>query len=571
MTHHTTTRRHSATPAYVPVQPAHDSRGTPAILAVHTPPNGMRELHESFAVYDAMSDIVCVTSLDGTLRFLNSAGRDLLGFADDDARIGCIFPTHTFAARELLLDEVVPAVLRHGKSVCDTALQTADGRIFPAVQTVLVTPHGAGVPPTLTIVIRNVGIERQASARLVESQRLFEAIARSSPDLMYLYDPTDERIVWMNRCAHAFLGGMECDGRTLTRREMFRLVHPDERMLFRASARRMAAAYGDSEMLSSELRLRSRGGTWRWIHTRASVFSRRETGAPLLLLGHATDITARMKAEHRSLADRTASERANQQKTEFLSRLGSEFRTSVNAIAGLAAEIRADRDQCHTLRERELLDQVTGRTAQMLFTISDLQDFTRIENGEMTITPRLVDVALVIRHTVASFERHPTLPRSPIRVELTANALPVLTDAGRLRHALTHLITNALDFTTSGAITVRLLTGDEGVPLAIEIQDTGLGIPRERHERLFVPFEVAEQPMLLERRTAGTGLGLALARALCELIGCTLTLVRSAEGIGTTFRITLPVHTRSAELAALGMSDVSGRVCTPDPCTERIA
>lgn len=518
----------------------------------------MRELHEAFAVYDAMSDIVCVTSLDGTLRFLNSAGRDLLGFADQDALIGCIFPTHTFSARELLLDEVIPAVLRHGKSVCDTALQTADGRIFPAVQTVLVTPHGAGVPLTLTIVIRNVSIERQASARLIESQRLFETIARSSPDLLYLYDPIDERIVWMNRCAYAFLGGTECDSRTLTRREVFRLVHPDERMLFRANARRMAAAYGDSDMLSSEVRLRSSRGTWRWIHTRASVFSRRETGAPLLLLGIATDITTRKKVEHRLMADRAASERANRQKTEFLSRLGSEFRTSVNEIVGLAAEIRADRDQRQTLRERELLDQVSGRAARMLFTISDLQDYTRIENGELAITPRPVDLGLVIRHTVASFGTHPTLPRTPITVELAPDAaqVHVLTDAGRLRHALTHLIANALDFTVSGTIVVRLLAGDRGVPLAIEVEDTGIGIPRSRHDRLFAPFEAAAAPTIVERRTAGTGLGLALARSLCEMIGCTLTLVRSAEGIGTTFRITLPVRSRSAELALLGTGDL---------------
>ena len=564
MTDHKTTRRHGATPAYVPVQPARDSHGTPTILGAHTPPQGMRELHEAFAVYDAMSDIVCVTSLDGTLRFLNSAGRELLGVVNEEALLGCIFPTHTAAARELLLDEVIPAVLRHGKSVSDTALQTADGRIFPAVQTVLVTPHGTGVPLTLTIVIRNVSIERQSSARLIESQRLFETIARSSPDLMYLYDPIDERIVWMNRCAHAFLGGTECDIRTLARREMFRLVHPDERMIFRANARRMASAYGDSDMLSSELRLRSSRGPWRWIHTRASVFSRRETGAPLLLLGIATDITARKQAEHRLIEDRAASERANRQKTEFLTRLGSEFRISVNAISGLATEIRADRDQRQTVREHELLDQLSRRAAQMLFTISDVQDYVRIENGELAITPRPVDLGLVIRHTVASFGTHPTLPRTPITIELPPDAAHVLTDEGRLRHALTHLIANALDFTATGTIVVRLLASDRGVPLAIEVEDTGPGIPPGRHDRLFRPFEVAEPRAVVERRTSGTGLGLALAQSLCEMIGCMLTLVRSAEGSGSTFRITLPVRSRSAELAVLGTGDVpASAVPTP--------
>lgn len=548
------------------MQPAHDARGTPTRLVAHTPPQGLRELHDAFAVYDAMSDIVCVTSLDGTLRFLNSAGRDLLGVVHEEALLGCILPTHTRAARELLLDEVIPTVLRHGRSVSDTALQTADGRIFPAVQTVLVTQHGTGMPRTLTIVIRSVSIERQSSARLIESQRLFETIARSSPDLMYLYDPIDERIVWMNRCAHAFLGGTECDSRTLTRREMFRLVHPDERMLFRSNARRMASAYGDSDMLSSELRLRSSRGPWRWIHMRASVFSRRETGAPLLLLGIATDITARKQVEHRLKVDRAASERANRQKAEFVASLGSAFRTNVNAIARLAAELRAQPEPHRTPREHELLDQLTRLAARMSFTISDVQDYARIDNGELAIAPRLVDLGLVIRHTVAACDTDAALTQTPVTVELPPDAAPVLTDAGRLRHALTHLIAAALDLTATGAIVVRLLVGDRGVPKAIEVADILPGVPGSRHDRPCTPSEVGATDATVEPPTAGTALGLALALSICEMIGCTLTQVRSAEGRGITFRITLPVRSRAAELAVLGSADgPSGPVRTPAP------
>ena len=76
-----------------------------------------------FAVYDALTDIVCVTSSDGTLRFLNRAGRELLGDAgEDDALVGSLLPTHTPAARQLLLDHVIPAALRDGSCTCDTAL-----------------------------------------------------------------------------------------------------------------------------------------------------------------------------------------------------------------------------------------------------------------------------------------------------------------------------------------------------------------------------------------------------------------------------------------------------------------
>ncbi|MDZ7630559.1 MAG: PAS domain-containing sensor histidine kinase [Gemmatimonadaceae bacterium] len=511
------------------------------------------EVLEAYAVLDAISDVVCVTTGDGTLRFLNRAGRDLLGYVDDEsALIGCIFPAHTPAARTLLLDEVVPTALRLGQTTCDTALQTADGRVFPARQTVIVTPPNNGIPLRLTCVIRDVSIERQAAARLGDSQRLFEMIARGSPDLIYLYDPIDERIVWMNRCAHAFLGGAERDARTLSRTEMHRLVHRDDRELFRANAARMAAAYGDTDVLTNEMRMRTRGGEWRWINTRASVFSRRETGAPLLLLGIATDISRHKRIETRLIAERDAAERASFTRGEFVARMTDEFRAALHAIVGLTSEVRADRDRRLTARELQHLDEAVAHGNRLLETVSDLHDFSAIETGDIAVAQSLVDVRDVIRETVASFADHPGLVDTPLRLHVPEAVAPMLTDPVRLRQALTHLIGNALAFTPVGHVTVSLVVdGERQAPVAIDVQDTGDGIDAERHRRLFSPFEPSTpHPNTGRRRSAGTGLGLALARGICEMIGCTLSLVQSEVGVGSTFRIGLPVPSRAAQLAA---------------------
>ncbi len=507
---------------------------------------------ESYAVFDALSDIVCITTGDGTLRFLNRAGRDLLGYADDDAALeGCLFPAHTPAARALLLEEVVPTALRLGKVTCDTALQTADGRIFPALQTVVVTPAAAGQPLSLTIVFRDVSIERQAAARLAESQRLFEMIARASPDLLYLYDPADERIVWMNRCVHAFLGGPERDARTLNRREMLRFVHPDDRAQFRASGARMSSAFGDSDVLTNEMRVQTPGGDWRWVHTRASVFSRRETGAPLLLLGIATDVTSRKKAELRLVSERDAAEQASNTRGEYVARMTDEFRAALHAIVGLTAEVRADRDQRLTARERSHLDDAIAHGMRLLETVSDLHDFSAIESGDLVVDQSLTDVRAVIGETVASFGDHPSLSTTSIVVDLPELAGPLLTDPVRLRQALTHLLGNALAYSRHGQVKVSLIVdGDERRPIAIDVKDAGPGIDPDRQPRIFLPFEPDfSQARPTVRRSAGTGLGLALARAMCEMIGCSLTLAKSEPGAGSTFRIGLPVPSRAARLA----------------------
>lgn len=506
----------------------------------------------SFAVYDALSDIVCVTTPDGTLRFLNRAGRDLLGYVDDDAAlIGSLFPAHTPAARLLLLDEVVPAVLRRGSVTCDTALQAADGRVFPASQTVIVTRVG-NTPQSLTIVIRDVSIERQSAARLGESQRLFEMITRGSPDLLYLYDPQDERIVWMNRCPHAFLGGPERDARTLDRREMHQLVHPDDRAQFRATGARMAAAYSDSDVLAADVRVRTGSGSWRWVHTRACVFSRRETGAPLLLLGVATDISARKRVEHSLEAARDIAERGSRAKSEFLCRLSVEFRTALCEMIGTASDVRADRERRLTARELEQLGDLLAVATQLLGTVADLHDFLRIESGEIAVQQMPVDVRALIRVSAAAFGDHAARTRTPIELELPDIAGVILTDPTRLRQALSHLIANALSASGDAGVTVTLHVDSERLqPVAIDVRDSGVGIADARASTVFEPFEVPIHPTTSTvRQTATSSLGMSVARALCEMVGCSLGLAPTSPEGGATFRINLPSISRAAALAA---------------------
>ncbi len=530
-----------------PVGPAAPVAAAAAVAIAEYPKH---DVLESFAVFDAVSDVICVTTLDGTLRFLNRAGRDLLGHVgDDSALVGCLFPTHTLAARELLLDEVLPAALRHGSATGDTALQTVDGRIFPATQTVIATPPSGTMPATFTIVIRDVSIERHAAARLGESHRLFEMIARNSPDLLYLYDPVDERIVWMNRCPHAFLGGDERDPRTLDRTEIHRLVHRDDRARFHASAARMASAYGDGDTLTTEVRMRSPGATWRWIHTRATVFSRRETGAPLLLLGVATDISARKKTEHRLIAERDAAEQASRTRGEFVARMTDEFRTALHAIVGFVSEVRLDRDRRLTARDLAHLDSAVDHGQRLLETVSDLHDFSAIESGEVRVHQSLVDVRALIHETIVAFADHPGIVDTPLRVHLPADAAPLLTDRLRLRQALTQLVAHALAVTREGPITASLaVDGDRHSSIAIEVEYTDSTAAALQPTRVFAAFQQV-MPRVETGREVGTGVGLALTRAICEMIGCTLSLEEDASCSTKRFRIGLPVPSRAAQLA----------------------
>jgi PAS domain S-box-containing protein len=503
-----------------------------------------------YDVFDALADIVCVTGMDGTLCFLNRAGRDLLGYSlDDPALARTVFPVHTPAARSLLLAEVIHAARASGEVTVDTVLQAADGREFPATQTVLAPRRGTAHDAGLTIIIRNVGIERHVASRVAESRRLFELIARRSPDLMYLYDPAHERLIWINRCVHAFLGGEERDARTLSRRELLRLVHPHDRRALRDSGARMTGAYGEGDVVGTAFRARTPAGIWRWMHTRLSVFSRGESGAPLLMVGVTTDISAQKQAEERLIAARDAALSSAQVAHEFVARLGREVRTTLQSVAGHTTEVLADRDRRLTTRELSSLSQVLDDTARLLGVVSDVGDFAAIEAGGLALISEPVDIAQLLASSVSAFADHPATSYATLTVALPAATSLLLIDPSRLRQALTQLISELL-VTLRRELVVTLHPGADGIrPAAIDIV-ADVDAECEFVADVSEPFPAHGTHLSHLRAHGSDGLGPALTRALCETLGCRLLTAAPVTRAGRGFRIVLPVPSTAARLAS---------------------
>jgi signal transduction histidine kinase/AmiR/NasT family two-component response regulator len=260
---------------------------------------------------------------------------------------------------------------------------------------------------------------------------------------------------------------------------------------------------------------------------------------------------AMRRASENALERQAAAEQANLAKSAFLATMSHEIRTPMNGILGMAEALASTGLSGQQSRQLEIIRE----SGDLLLTIlNDLLDFSKIEAGriEFEAAPfRLSDIARRIGdlHGLRAREKNLTLSISCDGHCST----PFLGDAHRVVQILHNLVGNALKFTATGGVRVRLSGGpDDGEPgpLTIEVADTGIGLTTEQIDRIFAPFTQADATTT--RKYGGTGLGLSIVKGLVEGMKGGIE-VYSQPGAGATFRVTLPLPV--AENAGAGRAE----------------
>ncbi|BDU71755.1 hybrid sensor histidine kinase/response regulator [Mesoterricola silvestris] len=230
-------------------------------------------------------------------------------------------------------------------------------------------------------------------------------------------------------------------------------------------------------------------------------------------------------------------EAATRAKSEFLANMSHEIRTPLNAILGYAEILR---DEVEEPRLREHLAAISSGGKALLGIIGDILDLSKIEAGRMELEYAPAHVGDLVRDVVRTFALRCREKGLDLQVEEDP-ALPgiLVVSQVHLRQILFNLMGNAVKFTERGAVSVALKEwgrGPDSVDLAIEVRDTGIGIPEGQRETIFDAFhQVSGQDA---SRYGGTGLGLAICRRLADMMGGELR-VASAQGQGSTFTLFL--------------------------------
>lgn len=249
--------------------------------------------------------------------------------------------------------------------------------------------------------------------------------------------------------------------------------------------------------------------------------------------------TAEMtKANEAGEAARTTAESANRAKSEFLANMSHEIRTPLNGVNGmldlLAASQLDERQRRHALVAKNSADS-------LLSLINAILDFSKIEAGKLELGTEDFDIGMTVEDVIELMAERASRKGIELAAQIDESARrPVSGDEGRLRQILINLVSNAIKFTEHGHVVVRVSRADErsnrGNTFHVEVEDTGIGIPADRMDRLFKSFSQVDASTT--RMYGGTGLGLAISKQLAELMGGTMG-VRSTIGQGSTFYFTV--------------------------------
>lgn len=246
-----------------------------------------------------------------------------------------------------------------------------------------------------------------------------------------------------------------------------------------------------------------------------------------------SNITWRKKEESELRLARDQAQAADRAKSEFLAMMSHEIRTPMNGILGftnLLEETPLNEEQ------KDFVETISSSANALLVLLNDILDFSKIESGLLELERKPFEVAKCIQEAVnlisPAAQSKGLALHTHIDPELPSH---IVGDSTRLRQILINLLGNAVKFTAKGEINLRAkLRGPHAI---FEVEDTGIGIPPEKQDRLFLPFSQADSSTT--RKYGGTGLGLAICKRLAGLMGGEIS-VRSQVQKGSTFILEIP-------------------------------
>jgi PAS domain S-box-containing protein len=400
--------------------------------------------------------------------------------------------------------------------------------------------------------IADITERKRAEEALLESERKLETLLSNLPGMAYrCRDDADLTMEFISDGSMDLIGYHPTElveGRLVSYRN---LIHPGERQAVKDG---VLQAVKDKQPYRLMYRIMTSGREEKWVWEQGrGVFS--EDGRLLGVEGFITDITERKRAEKILTESKQQAEIASRLKSAFLANMSHEIRTPLNAIIGFA-ELMENTSLDYV--QKDYIGVIKDSGQILLALINDILDLSKIEAGEMHLEIIDFDLEYLLRSVLKINSTRVEEKGLDLSCDIDER-LPrwFKGDPTRIRQILINLVSNAIKFTDRGGITVsaglKETVEKDGARVHIiqfSVRDTGIGIPKDKHQIIFEAFEQGD--VSTTRKYGGTGLGLTICRALVTMMGGTIW-VESEPGKGSEFLFTV----RLAEAAPAAEKDIN--------------
>ena len=470
-------------------------------------------------------DIVVICNPNGSLRYLNKAGREMFRISDRQP-IGDvdIFQVYSPFYQRKLREEILPYVLINNIWRGEMQVQLPDGKLIPVSQVVLVNRHINHEVEYIALISRDISEFKHIEQDLRDSREEYRTLAEAAHDYIYMVD-TDGILVYANHfaCQALNLDSERVVGMSAAR--FFPESYSAELLQMIGEVREIDSAIyneGSFRLADREFWL----GTWL-------VPVHNSIGKLVSILGISRDISEQRKTDDalkRALANE---KQINQMQSSFFSMTSHQFRTPLSTILLSVEMLKKYGQHWDDAKRLELLDRIGEASRRLQAMLENILMISRVDSGNYETQHKefdLVAFSTGIIQELISNDRD----NHPVEFLHSSDRLMVCSDSVLLGGILDNLISNAFKYSPKGS-PVRIKLSCEETQVTLEVSDEGIGIPEQDQKRLFQSFQRASNT----ETYPGTGIGLTIVKKSVELLNGHVFL-KSKEGQGTTFLLRFP-------------------------------